>query len=199
MLFRNSRARVRGSTLYRKISLLSLLQVGRGSYLSSSNLISSGGASSLVGFHAQIANRTTESPTSKLGQLTGPEVEAKFWTMLKHPKYPTTDAKRPIRRRHSSGHARASIWYLFVSTAASTSPLPCRSRLTSYRSEIVHIRGWMSSCMISCVVKCIDKTFEGEGTRMRGSGGKKEPVTGKTRKLIRTSLKDVTETHITSV
>ena len=52
ILFRKSRARVSGSTLYPKISSLSLLQVGRGSYLSSSKLISSGGASSPVGFQA---------------------------------------------------------------------------------------------------------------------------------------------------
>ena len=72
ILFRKSRARVRGSTLYAKISPLSLLQVGRGSYLSSSRLISSGGASSDLGFDAQIANRATKSPTSKQSQLTGP-------------------------------------------------------------------------------------------------------------------------------
>ena len=78
ILLRKSRARVRGSTLDRKISALSMLQVGRGSNLSSSRLISSGGASSVVGFQAQITNRTTERPTSKQSQLTGPEVDAEF-------------------------------------------------------------------------------------------------------------------------
>ena len=78
IIFRKSRARVRGSTLYFKIYALSLLQVGRGSYLSSLRLISSGGASSLEGFQAQIANRITESPASKQSQLTGPKVDAEF-------------------------------------------------------------------------------------------------------------------------
>ena len=76
ILFRKSRARARGSTLYSEISSLYLLQVGRGSYVSSSRLISSGSASSVVGFHAQIANQTTESPASKQSQLT--EVDAEF-------------------------------------------------------------------------------------------------------------------------
>ena len=153
ILFRKSRARVRGSTLYFRISSLSLLQVGRGSYLSSSRLISSGGASSLAGFQPQIANRTTESPASKQSQLTGPKVDAEFWTMLKHPTYPTTDAKRPIRRRHSNGHVRASIWYFFVSMAASTSGLGSRSCLTRYWSERVVIRRCISSWMSVAVMK----------------------------------------------
>ena len=157
ILFRKSRARVRGSTLYRKISLLSLLQVGRGSYLSSSRLISRGGALSLVGFQAQIANRTTESPTSKQSQLTGPKDDAEFWTMLKHPTYPTSDAKRPIRRRNSNGHVRTSIRYFFFSTpaAASTSPLPTGSwsRLARYWLEMVVIHRCMSSWISVAVMK----------------------------------------------
>ena len=104
ILFRKSRARVRGSTLYSKISASSLLQLGRGSYSSSLRLISCGGASSLKGFQDQIANRTSESPASKQSQLTRPKVDAEFWTMLKHLTYPTTDANRPIRRRNSNGH-----------------------------------------------------------------------------------------------
>ena len=74
IIFRKSSARVRGSTLDSKISSLYLLQVGRGSYLSSSRMISNGGASSFGGFQAQFANRITESPASKQSQLTGPEV-----------------------------------------------------------------------------------------------------------------------------
>ena len=78
ILFRKFRARVIGSTLYFKISVLSPLQVQKGSYLSSSRLIFSGGASSLDGFQAQIDIRITESPVSKQGQLTRPEVYAEF-------------------------------------------------------------------------------------------------------------------------
>ena len=78
IIFRKSRARVRGSTLYRKISSLSLLQVGRGLCWSSLRIISKGGASSPVGFQAQIANRITESPTSKQSQLTGPTLDVEF-------------------------------------------------------------------------------------------------------------------------
>jgi hypothetical protein len=78
IIFRKSGARVRGSTLYCKMSSLSLLQVGSGLYLSSSRIISSGGASSLVGFQAQIANRITESPDSKQSQLTGLMFDVEF-------------------------------------------------------------------------------------------------------------------------
>ena len=51
-----------------------LLQVGRILCSSCSRIISNGGASSFVGFQAQIANRITERPTSKQtrSQLTGP-------------------------------------------------------------------------------------------------------------------------------
>ena len=38
-------------------------------------------------------------------------VVLEFWTTLKHPTYPTTDATRPIRRRNSNGHVRTSIWF----------------------------------------------------------------------------------------
>ena len=152
--FRKSRARVRGSTLYRKISSLSLLQVGRGLRSSSLRRISKGGALSLVGFQAQIANRITESPTSKQSQLTGPLFDVEFWTTLKHPTYPTTDPTRPIRRRNNKIHVRASIWCFFSSpTAASTSRLGCESRLTRYCLERVVVRLCMSSWMCVAVIK----------------------------------------------
>ena len=71
----------RSSERDRKISSLSLLQVGRWlcSYLSSLRIISSGGgASSLVGFQAQITNRITESPASEQSQLMGPIVDVEL-------------------------------------------------------------------------------------------------------------------------